>query len=122
MDTKAALQWTSEDGTTFTVGDLIYAHHSGIHRLTGITRRFYSQSYLPPSFKPLAKIGDEFSALLEYERILDGTFKPKKGKNQCDAGFCKVVTKASLEKEMDEKIQKLTLAYTDGLNFLFPRP
>lgn len=93
----------------FKIGDLITAYHSGIHRITEIKRRFYnSESDIPSFLKDIKKVGDEYSPLIHYEKVLqeDGEF-PKKGKkvNSCDASYCDFATE--FIRNQERKLNKL---------------
>ena len=94
----------------FSLGDLITTYHSGYWRLLEIERRYYREAdikYYSSRVNP-PKVGEEYSPLLVYEKLLTSDFKPVKGKivKQCDAAHCRKVTQ--------EAIAKMLKDYTDG--------
>jgi hypothetical protein len=94
--------------TTIKVGDLITAYHKGYWRVTKITPRRYGENDLKPEG---AKAGDEYDPLFTYEKVLSADFKPcRKVAEECDASYCKKVTK--------EQLDKMIQQYTDGINCL----
>ena len=85
----------------FKVGDLITAFNNGVHEIVNIERRFYeTENDIPSSLKGVKSIGDEYSALIYYKKILNANgIKAKSIEQSCDVGFCNHFSDFIKEKE-----------------------
>jgi hypothetical protein len=90
---------------TFKVGDFITAYHSGIHRLTSIELRTQAKDKTD-------------SPVFYYDRIMDGKFNPKKGKNCCDASFCKPTNVQLLNQQANQELSAVTKKYSRAIKIL----
>ncbi len=74
------------------VGDIITSYHSGFHRVLNIECR-----------------GPNSTPLFEYERIFDKDGNPKRGKNSCDASYCRKAIEIlpQILHELDQKQDRL---------------
>jgi len=78
---------------TLVVGDLITTYHSGYHRLTRIEDR-----------------GERNTPLFHYNKVYDSEGNPRKGRNACDASYCRSAKEGlpiSIN-NMQEKLTRLT--------------
>jgi hypothetical protein len=98
------------DTVPFKVGDVITAYQKGFHRCVDIQKRVYDKNH-PDCYRGNAKEGDEYNPLVVYEPLLDGNFKPRKGKPMsCDASFCEKVDEAFILKLVAEKQAEIAKA------------
>lgn len=88
--------WTSKEGVTFKVGDTITTYYKGVHRLTKIEGRAGN------------------TPLFYFERVLDAKLQPKKGKNCCDAAYCKPFSVADIVADL----KKITETYNKAIQLL----
>lgn len=74
------------------VGDIITSYHSGFHRVISIEYR-----------------GSNTTPLIEYEKVFDKDGNPKRGKNSCDASYCRkaIETLPQILQELDQKHDRL---------------
>lgn len=75
----------------FKIGDVIIAYHKGFWRVIRVIRRYYDAHDVQFRGKTL---GVEYSPLLQYEKVMDASFRipvGKKSLKECDALYCKVV-------------------------------
>ena len=76
----------------FKIGDVITSCHEGFHEITKIEKRYLKESDLRYSVNKGKKIGDEYSSLVHYKKILTKDFKPVKrqeSEKSCDILYCK---------------------------------
>jgi len=95
-----------QDAAQLKVGDIIQAFHAGYHRITKIEKRFIKQDESYWDDYPNC-IGEEYSPLIHYERVLSSKFSPSpKGKknNCCDALYCRVITHQIVDDMMVEAV------------------
>ena len=96
----------------FKVGDLVTTYHKGYWRLTKITPRFFESSDI--RLRVDIKVGEEGSALFEYEQVLTADMKPPRTKKPvsyvCDASSCAKITL--------ESIQRMQQDFKDGVDRL----
>lgn len=110
------MEATKREWPDIKVGDIVTTYHKGYWRVIDITRRFHTQSdidrYSVYKNKGV-KAGDEYAPLLTYVKVLTADFKPvgkKPPSEQCDASYCRKVTK--------DLVKKMRLDYTEQLERL----
>ena len=98
------------------VGDIIKAYHAGIHRLTKIEPRFYTKE---DDKRDWGKLGQEYTSLIYYDRVLNNHFKKSNRKDLCcDAAYCKKLTAEWVKNELEEKRKVLEEAFSTLLEFI----
>ena len=73
-------------------GDIITAYRKGIHIVTKVERRFYTEYDQRYTARELV-IGEEYSGLIYYRQIAKADGTEMKGKKiwTCDAAYCRVI-------------------------------
>lgn len=96
-----AQEWKCpESGTVFRVGDLVTGYYSGVHRITEIQIRIED--------------GKEISPLVKLEKVLNGKYKPQRGKCECDISYCRHFKVSMLKKQLIE----ITDTYNSAIRLL----
>jgi hypothetical protein len=102
--------------STIQVGDIIRTYHKGIFRLTQIEERMVTEQNV--KYYPGKNVGDTWTPLFHYEKILDADLKPTRNKGQtncCDASYCSRVTRNSLK----EELAAIRNTYANAITTLF---
>lgn len=89
------------------VGDIITAYHKGYHLVVAIHPRSRKET------------GGSGSSSIVYRTIVDRHLKPstKNVTRQCDAWWCKVITKEQIEKERSIQVAHYNEGYETLLKY-----
>ena len=70
------------------VGDIITAYRKGIHIITKIEHRFFTEKDTD-----YGNVGEEYNSLIYYKQLVTGKFKEVKSKREycCDEHYCTVI-------------------------------
>lgn len=85
----------TNSGELLNIGDIITGYRPGIFRIVNIK---YSLQKGRPDY-------DHW--LVEMDSILDGKYKPRKCREECDSGYCRKMTIERALKEHKEAQEKL---------------
>lgn len=94
-------------------GDVILAYRKGIHQVTRVERRFYTEDYLrygSEDWKKDKEIGQEFNSLIHYRTIYNSKYQKFSGRKKwcCDEVYCSKFVIEYLNKQLEdiEKVKK----------------
>lgn len=93
---------TSWEG--FKAGDIITTYHKGYWQLISITPRVFDKDDMRFSVYADKKIGDVGSPFFLYKKIINDNFTKvnKSQVEECDASYCKKVSKESIQEMRDK--------------------
>jgi hypothetical protein len=85
------------------VGDIVIAYHKGYHKITRFERRFYT-IHDPDWMRKEAKVGDEYSALVHYQK-----WNPKTNKFSTKEQSSDIYWVSLAKDHIEKQIQELNL-------------